>query len=368
MEGDERTLTHDVIEGIGARRTSRKRFLAEAAGLTGAILAAGVGGSQAAAADASSGGRATAASTRGFTAGKFGLELNTGLVGLVSEVAGGGIHADVIDETATSTFVPKHLGLPRFEEFAVKIGLGMSAEVYDWIRDAWNATLRLKNGAIVTADFNFNVKARREFDSGFITSVRMPELDAASKDTASMTVKFVGVRYQDVMGSGTLKASTSLAPKWIAGDFRLDLAGVDTTKVAKVESFTVDQGITDLSKEVSPNEVVIGDITPAFTLGYAPIDFPNVVVTFARSTAATWRAWHVDMVVNGNPSEKKGTLSYLDPLGKELFHIDLHNVGIFDLVDLPSAAGETTLRTQARLYVERMTVDFGRFGGKPPAP
>src|SRR3989441_5517488 len=192
MERNERTLTHDVIEGIGARRTSRKRFLAEAAGFTGALVAAGLARPEA----------ANAAAVRGFTAGTFFLELSKGSGGFVQSVAGGNITAEVVDEQPTSSFVPKHLGMPKFEEFVVKAGSGMSAEFYDWIHDAWNGTVDLKSGAVLAIDINHNVKNRREFSSGFITKVTMPALDASSKDPAAIVLRFVGVNYRDVSAGG----------------------------------------------------------------------------------------------------------------------------------------------------------------------
>src|SRR5438445_13663460 len=295
MEGNERTLTHDLAEGFGTRRTSRKRFLAEAAGFTGALVAAGLARPEA----------ANAAAVRGFTAGTFFLELSKGSGGFVQSVAGGNITADVVDEQPTSSFVPKHLGMPKFEEFVVKAGGGMSAEFYDWIHDAWNGTVDLKSGAVLKADFNGNILNRREFSSGFITKVTMPALDGASKDAASMLVRFLGVNYKDVNAGGKTPSALSTQKQWTTANFTLGINGIDTSKVNHIDAFTVDQGITDASREVDPNDVAVsvGAITPAFTLGYAPIDFPDLVVTFSAASAATWKAWFEDMVVKGLPSE-----------------------------------------------------------------
>jgi len=132
----------------------------------------------------------------------------------------------------------------------------------------------------------------------------------------------------------------------------------------------VDQGITDTSRQVDPNDVAVsvGAITPAFTLGYTPIDFPDLVVTFAATSAATWKAWFEDMVVKGLPSERDGVITYLDTTLKEVGHIDLHNVGIFDLEDLSGESGKESLaRMRAHLYCERMNFVFSK-PGKPPAP
>ena len=362
MEGNDATTTRDLVTSLGARRTSRKRFLAEAAGLTGALVAAGLAHPEAANA---------AGTVRGVTAGTFFLELSRGGGGFVQSVAGGNITADVVDEQPASSFVPKHLGMPKFEEFVVKAGSGMSAEFYDWIHDAWNGTVDLKSGAVLKADFNGNILNRREFSSGFITKVTMPALDGASKDAASMLVRFLGVNYKDVNAGGKTPSALGTQKQWTAANFTLGINGIDTSKVNHIDAFTVDQGITDASREVDPNDVAVsvGAITPAFTLGYAPIDFPDLVVTFSAASAATWKAWFEDMVVKGLPSERDGVITYLDTTLKEVGHIDLHNVGIFDLVEVEDQKDtiRAIRRMRAHLYCERMNFVFSK-PGKPPAP
>ena len=312
-----------------------------------------------------------AGTVRGVTAGTFFLELSKGSGGFVQSVAGGNITADVVDEQPAPSFVPKHLGMPKFEEFVVKAGSGMSAEFYDWMHDAWNGTVRLKDGAVLAIDINHNVKNRREFSSGFITKVTMPALDASSKDPAAIVLRFVGVNYRDVSAGGQAPSALNKQKAWLAANFTLSVNGIDTSKVAHIDAFTVDQGITDVSRQVDPNDVTVsvGAITPAFTLGYAPIDFPDLVVTFSAASAASWKAWHEDMVVKGLPSERDGVITYLDStLKAEIGHIDLHNVGIFDLEDVSGESAKDSLaRMRAHLYCERMTFVFSK-PGKPPAP
>src|SRR5438132_3541013 len=110
MEGNDATTTRDPLTRLGTRRTSRKRFLAEAAGLTGALMSAGLLRPE----------QASAATVRALQAGRFLLDLPLGNAGALGSVAGGNITSDVLDEPATASFVPKHLGLPKFEEFVVK--------------------------------------------------------------------------------------------------------------------------------------------------------------------------------------------------------------------------------------------------------
>src|SRR3989442_3012460 len=103
MEGNERTLTHDLAEGFGTRRTSRKRFLAEAAGFTGALVAAGLARPEA----------ANAAAVRGFTAGTFFLELSKGSGGFVQSGGRGENTTGGVHQHAAAPFGPQALGLPE---------------------------------------------------------------------------------------------------------------------------------------------------------------------------------------------------------------------------------------------------------------
>ena len=73
--------------------------------------------------------------------------------------------------------------------------------------------------------------------------------------------------------------------------------------------------------------------------------------------------------MKGMSNEKDGTITYLDStLKAEIGHIDLHNVGIFDLEDLSGESSKESLtRMRAHLYCERMNFVFSK-PGKPPAP
>ena len=73
--------------------------------------------------------------------------------------------------------------------------------------------------------------------------------------------------------------------------------------------------------------------------------------------------------MKGLPSEKDGTITYLDStLKAEIGHIDLHNVGIFDLVEVEDQKDtiRAIRRMRAHLYCERMNFVFSK--PKPPAP
>jgi hypothetical protein len=82
------------------------------------------------------------------------------------------------------------------------------------------------------------------------------------------------------------------------------------------------------------------------------LDFPDLSISLAQSSARSWVDWHDDFVVkgnNGDAREKTGSLVLLSPKRKrELARINLFNLGVYRVA--PGRVGELT----ARLYCERM--------------
>lgn len=350
-----------IADAVRRRRTSRKRFLAEAAGLTTAVVAGALARPAEAAvlhegptyAAAGGGGRS-------YAVGRFGLEID-GTIVHVSELAGGNITAEVVAESAVSTFVPKHLGFPKYEEFAVRLGTNMGSAVRSWISDAWEGKLVQKEGAVLTLDLNSKVTRRIEFTSAFITEVGMPPADGASKDAAFITLKFAGLGYVDgatgADSKGTVNTKTTA---WSQANFRFELDNLPTNRVSRIDPFAVNMGFTPAPIEpVDPDAPPVFISDPGAVLAFPPINFPGLRVTFSTIDAQKWRAWHRSSVVLGSVDERNGKIVYLDPTFKKtLGTVELYGVGIYGLQDLPPDAQATVARTQAQLYCERMVFDF----------
>jgi hypothetical protein len=271
--------------------------------------------------------------------------------GFVKSVRGGDVSAEVIEEQAgPSHFVKKHIGPPRYEEFAVQIDFTLAHAVYDWIASSWAMNYQRKDGSIVAADYALTAKSERQFFHALLTGVTFPACDAAAKDAAYLTVKFAPEYTKTAKAGGKLSAPVAQKQKaWIASHFRLELDGLDCTKVSSIDSFTVKQSVTTDD---------IGDARD-YLKEPGKIDFPNLAVTLAEAAAATWQAWFDDFVLKGNnddSKEKSGAIIFLaTDLKSELARVNLYNVGIFALRHKPqSAATDTVRRVTAELYCERM--------------
>jgi hypothetical protein len=192
----------------------------------------------------------------------------------------------------------------------------------------------------------------RQFVNALLTETTIPALDAASKEPAYLTVKFAPeyTRTSKPEGKGDYgKYGKNEQKVFLPANFKLEIPGLDCSKVNKIESFTVRQtAVTD----------DIGDARD-YTREPGKMEFPNLKITLAESTAQSWLAWHEDFVVKGNNDEtceKNGTLTLFGRNLKDvLAQIKLYNLGIFLVQpDKSEANAEQTKRVQVELYVERM--------------
>jgi phage tail-like protein len=289
-----------------------------------------------------------AATAQSYSAGRFALVVDGATVGSVRSLEGGTAVADVVTESGTTGAPKKHLGGVKYEDISAAVGID-GKPVLDWIAQSWKGTSSRKNGSIVTMDLNYNPISGRQFSNALITETTTPAFDASSKETAQFTVKIAPEAISASTGS---EAKTGLPLKqtiWQASTFRFEMAGLDGSKVARIDPFTVRQGVT--SDAVGEQRVY--EKTPG------KIEFPNLKISLAASSAGTWAGWFDDFVVkgnNGDDKERNGAIVFLSgDLTKELGRINLLNCGIFRLApDKLVVISETIRRVTAELYCERM--------------
>ena len=113
--------------------------------------------------------------------------------------------------------------------------------MYQWIQAAWTTNDVRKNGSIVASDYNLVARSEREFFDALITEVTIPAMDAASKNQCYMTVKFAPEMVRMNKASGKVTSAPVAATKemWLASNFRLEIAGLDCSKVSAIGSFGV---------------------------------------------------------------------------------------------------------------------------------
>lgn len=285
----------------------------------------------------------------GALVGHFALRLDADgaedVTVLAAEVGGGAVYADVISELdAGASFARKQLGSPRYEAFDVPVGFSMSSRLFDWIASSWGPEPEKSDGAVLALDYALDIKTETAFAGSFITQTTIPALDASSVSAKDVVVRIQPELIDRKAGAGKL----SFAAKqklWRTSRFRLQIAGLDCTKVSRIDAFTVKRAVTEVASGSGGVTLVPGHI-----------EFPNLRITFAQATAKTWTDWHEDFVVagnNGDDFERTGSLSFLSVnMKKELGRIELGHLGI---VRLQAAAGQPS-RMTAELYCEQMAL------------
>ena len=289
--------------------------------------------------------------TRSYVAGKFALTLGGVQIGSLYSAAGGDAFGQVVKEkVGPDNIALKHLGGVAYEPITVVTDF-QSKALINWVAESWKGKYSRQSGSILETDFDYNIRGEKEFFNAIIAETTLPALDAAAKDPARITVKLAPEYTRLKSGSGA-KAGTSTAKtaaKWFPSHFRFEMAGLDGSKVNKIDAITVRQTVT---------ENAVGELRD-YEKEPSAIDFPNLKITLASTSAQSWAAWHDDFVIKGNngaSQERSGAIIYLDPyLKTEYGRLNLTNCGIFRLSQEPVVAGaETISRMVAELYCERM--------------
>ncbi|MFB3922925.1 MAG: phage tail protein [Terriglobia bacterium] len=292
---------------------------------------------------------------RAYAAGNFLLTLDGVKCGFVRSVEGGGVQAEVINETTgASYFVKKHIGQPKYEDVTFDLDFRLGKNIYDWISASWMADYSRKNGSIVAADYQMNATSEREFKNALVTETTIPAMDATSKEPAYMTIKIAPEYTRLGKSSGKLSMAMSKGDQklWLPTNFKLDIDGLDCSRVTKVDAFTIKQ------KTVG-NQV--GEARD-YLKEPGKLEFPNLRISISEISAPSWIDWHEDFVIKGNngePQEKNGSLIFYTPnLKQELGRIKFYHLGIFRLGGPSSESAAQVQQLTAELYCERMEFQY----------
>ncbi len=298
---------------------------------------------------------ASAADARAYVGGNFALELDGVNNGFVRSIDGGDVAADVVSFTeGTDNYERKHIANVKYEDFTMQIGPTMGKGVYDWISDTFDKKHSRKNGAIVAADFNYRAIRRADFMDALISEITVPACDGSSKEAAYLTVKFSPetVKWSSADGKTLSNSKPGKQKQWLSSNFRLEIPGLDCTKVSKVDAFTIKQKLAEESAGVTRDAIKIP----------GKIEYPNLHITLSESSAKTWLDWADSFIIKGNSTddqEKEGKLTFYTPdFSEELVRVTFHHLGIFKVHRPLSDAKEGVAKVTVDLYVENMEIDF----------
>lgn len=299
---------------------------------------------------------APAARTEAYGAERAYLSLGGGAPELLASFEGGGAYAEVIQETlGQEAVVRKHVGPPRYEDLVVEFHPGACKTAMQWVEQCWAANPERKDGKISLVTMAGASAGEREFFHGTVTDTTFPACDASSKERGTITVKITPETVRETAAKGSAPKTGDLkspGKAWSPAYFALQIDGLDCSKVARIEAFTV--------KRAASREDV-GDARDA-VLQPGKVEFPDLKITLSAANAQTWKDWFDSFVVKGendDAKEKTGSLTLLSTDRKTpLMKINFHNLGIRRLADSPRVPGADSARTlRAELYCERMDIE-----------
>jgi len=300
------------------------------------------------------------ASKRGYMSGKFGVDIGGNFAGWVFSAEGGHPSSDVVVEKLGPELLQrKHVAGVKYDDINVVCGTGMTRQFWQWVKDSLDHKYSRKDGAIITADYDYKEMSRTNFYHALISEVTLPACDASSKDAAKMTVKVTPETTRVLAPMGGPAISGTLNPpiqkKWLPMNFRFDMQGFEQAckRVNKIEAITIKQKNT---------ENAIGQMRD-YEREPAYLEYPNLVITTAESHADVFYKWMQDFVVdgkNGEDMEKTATLEYLTPDLKEtLLTLTFYNLGIFKLTpDKVESGSENIRRVKVEMYCEKIMLDY----------
>jgi hypothetical protein len=311
------------------RGVSRRRFLAGAAGAT---LASGMIRPAAAALAAPSRERATRSSGRAF------LVLGREVIGPLKAWQGGEPVGEVATDGTVSGVVKKHIGDVHYRDIVLRMGLSLSQTIYTHIASMLNAIPQQLDGAIVMTDGEGKAKSKLVFADALITEVAFPALDAASSAAAFLDVTLAPAQTEMQPATGTY--ALPLQKAWLTKNFRLQIPGIDETKISQIGAFVVRQ------------PAVNGHPS-------GPLEVPDLSVVFAATSAAAWNTWAGSFLPGGSTGdngERAGQLRYLSTtLAQTLSTVTLSGLGVVTLAPRGFVGGSgSILKIEATLYCEEI--------------
>jgi hypothetical protein len=290
------------------------------------------------------------ADKRSYTAGHFHFTCGDQDCA-VSDVDGGTASGEVVT-ILSGPFKTglKHISNLKFDDITVSLGASMSKSMYDWIDASMkNETTRM-SGAITSASYDYKAMQVMSYFDGLITEIGFPKLDASSKDTAKITVKFAPekVEYADGDGSDIKGALSSKQKVWMTSNFKLEIADLPCGRVNSIDALTIKQ--TVVQDDIGEQRIALKEP--------GKLEMPaSFKVTFSAADAKPWRDWFNEFCIKGagtdDPIEKNAVISYLGLNGEVLGTLEVLNCGIFKLTnDKADSTTDKIARCTAEMYCE----------------
>ncbi len=293
---------------------------------------------------------AVSSQSKGYTAGKYVLVIGGISQGPLHSVEGGHVTSDVVTQKlGADALQNKHIGTPKLEDVTFNCGLDAPSALSDWLKAALNkSAAATRDVGVIGLNFDNTEVEEQQFTQALITEIGFPACDASSKDAAFLQVKFApGTARLIATNKGkAVPLGAGFSKTWLPSNFRLTIAGVDCTKISKIEGITW-KGAASSSGGGAP---VIGGSSIAAGGG----NLTNLVVTVAESSANDFLNWQkTAMTKPGTSATKSGKLDFLTSnLQSVIASLGLNDLLIFKITeDKAEGAGTAVKRMKIEMAV-----------------
>ncbi|MBX3158743.1 MAG: hypothetical protein KF773_22430 [Deltaproteobacteria bacterium] len=244
--------------------------------------------------------------------------------GFLKKFDGLQMEADIVsNDLGPANIQKKHVANIKWTPAKATIGIGMGKEMYQIIKDAFDAKHKPFDGALHVADFNHKVQSSLNFTGGIMTEVTIPKMDGGSKDAAYFDVSWEAETVRWLKGDNS-DIRGKIAPKqkaWLCSNFRFEMGGLPCSRVATIDSFTWKCGVT-------PDQI---GIVREPTKHAAKVTIPDITVEVSMADYDAWaqaaKKWFVDGA-HEEKDEMTGAIVFLNPNMKdEIGRITLENCG-----------------------------------------
>lgn len=254
----------------------------------------------------------------------------------IPTISGGGTVATALVDSS-SPFPKKQPSAGAADDVNFSVGLGLNKPLLGWLQASVAGSYTLHDGTLYTCDYNYSCVANRDFFSAQLLELNFPACDAASKDVAYLSMR-ARPQYAQQAKATPMTIAPTTAPGWPVANFRLQLSGLDTSRISNVSSLRV-----------------------TIPFGAKTVSVGDIELRLPESYAQPFYDWLYDFVTKGNNSdayERSGTLEYLDASFKTIRRVKLSNVGILSVTpDKVDASSDAIRRVTVKIYAERMTIE-----------
>lgn len=296
---------------------------------------------------------------RGYTAGRFALDIDGVNVGYLKKFSGLHMEGDIVtNDLGPDNVQMKHMSNMKWTPAKATIGIGMGKSMYDWIQAAFDKGYITKNGSFTSADFNYKAQSRLDFMNALITSVTVPKLDGSSKESAYFDLEFEAEQVRWAKAGGE-DIRGKIGPKqkaWLCSNFRIEISGLPCERIASVDAFT-------WKCAVAPDQI---GIFRESTKHPAKVTVPDLKFTISNADHDAWSKVAKKWFIDGQHKDEhhhNGRIVFLDPNMKdELGEITLDGVGFkkFGQEDA-EANSEKIKRFTVEMYVEKMRFKINQY-------